>query len=336
MIGISTGNRVMAGFGFAGSLLHVLNHSIFKSLLFIGAGAVLQKAKSRHIDQMGGLMKNMPVTGKTFMVGSISISGLPPFNGFISEFLIYYAAFQGLNQSGPTFILTMLSIISLALIGGLAAACFSKVIGIVFLGEPRSENVAAAVECGFTMTVPMILLALSCLVIGVFPEPFIRLVFLGLRDVHGIRAIQPDIIAGVAGNLAFAARLFLALVLLTMILRRIFYMSKEVGRGPTWGCGFTRPTVRMQYTGTSYAMSIVDFFKPFVKVDTRYSGIGKIFPKDTTYESRVDDIAEIGLHQGAIGPLLTVLGKMRWIQHGNIQIYIGYIVLTIIVLLLFI
>ena len=106
---------IMASFGFAGSLLHVLNHSIFKSLLFLGAGAVLQKTGTRHIDQLGGLLKRMPTTGKTFLVGSISISGLPPFNGFISEFLIYYGAFQGLTLNGSSFIFTMLGILSRAL-----------------------------------------------------------------------------------------------------------------------------------------------------------------------------------------------------------------------------
>jgi hydrogenase-4 component B len=136
--------------------------------------------------------------------------------------------------------------------------------------------------------------------------------------------------------LAFASRLFLTLVMLSMVLRRLCYLRKEVGRGPTWGCGFTRPTVRMQYTGTSYAMSIVDFFKPFVKVNTAYSTIREIFPKEPAYTTRVDDIAEIGLNRGVVGPLLTVLGKMRWIQHGNIQLYIVYIVLTILVLLFFI
>ena len=336
MIGVYSGNRIMAGFGFAGSLLHVLNHSIFKSLLFMGAGAILQKTKSRHIDQMGGLIKTMPITGKTFMVGAISISGLPPFNGFISEFLIYLAAFQGLQLNGSTFILMMLSIISLALIGGLAAACFTKVIGIVFLGEPRSEKAAAATECGFTMTAPMVVLAFCCLVIGIIPEPFIHLVFLGLRDMHGFSAVSPDIVTGLARNLAFAGRLFLGLLVFSMVVRKVFYIRKEVGRGPTWGCGFTKPTVRMQYTGTSYAMSIVEFFRPFVRINTAYSGIKKIFPQATTYETRVEDIAEISLNRGVIGPLLMVLGKMRWIQHGNIQLYIGYIILTIIVLLFFI
>ena len=336
MIGVCSGNRLMAGLGFAGSLLHVLNHSIFKSLLFMGAGALLQKTKSRHIDQMGGLIKTMPITGKTFIVGAVSISGLPPFNGFISEFLIYLAAFQGLQQNGSIFILMMLSIIALALIGGLAAACFTKVIGIVFLGEPRSEKAAVTKECGFTMTLPMVVLAFSCLVIGILPEPFINLVFLSLRDMHGFVAVSPETVTGFARNLAFASRLFLGLLVFSMVVRKVCYIGKEVGRGPTWGCGFTRPTVRMQYTGTSYAMSIVDFFRPFVRVNTVYAGIKKIFPQRTTYETRVDDIAEITMNRGMIGPLLMVLGKMRWIQHGNIQLYIGYIIFTIVVLLFFI
>ncbi len=336
MVGIAAGKPVMAGFGFAGCLLHVLNHSIFKSLLFMGSGAVLQKTKSRHIDRMGGLMKRMPVTGATFLAGSISISGLPPFNGFISEFLIYFAAFRGLDLKGSTFLLMMLAIISLAVIGGLAAACFSKVVGIVFLGEPRSENASAAVECGWTMLLPMTVLALSCLMIGIFPHAFVNLAFLGLRDMHGFSTVDPTVIAGLSSNLALAARLFLGLLATTMLLRMILYRRKQIDSGPTWGCGFTRPTARMQYTGASYAMSIVDFFRPFVRVNTGYGGIGKIFPQEAAYESRVDDVAEISLNQGVIGPLLKVLGKMRWIQHGNIQLYIGYIILTIVVLLFFI
>ena len=336
MIGVCSGNRLMAGLGFAGCLLHVLNHSIFKSLLFMGAGALLQKTKIRNIDVMGGLLKTMPTTGKTFLAGAVSISGLPPFNGFISEFLIYLAAFQGLQLKGPTFLLMMFSIIALALIGGLAATLFTKVVGIVLLGEPRSEKAAAATECGLTMTLPMVVLAFCCLVIGILPEPFIHLVFLSLRDMHGFVAVNPDIVTGIARNLAFAARLFLGLLVFSLVVRRVCYVGKEVRRGPTWGCGFTRPTVRIQYTGTSYAMSVVDFFRPFVRVNTVYSGIKKIFPQKTTYETRVDDIAEITMNRGILDPLLLVLGKMRWIQHGNIQMYIGYIIFTIVVLLFFI
>jgi hydrogenase-4 component B len=334
MIGVSTGNTTMAIFGFAGSLLHVLNHSIFKSLLFMGAGAVLQKTGTRHVDDLGGLIKRMPTTGRTFLVGSISISGLPPFNGFISEFLIYFAAFQGLTLPGVSFLFASLAIISLAVIGGLAATCFTKVVGIVFLGEPRTAGAARATEVQASMTLPMLLLALFCLVIGIFPAPFVQLAVFGLRDMTVIGAVDPATGQALVADLASAARLFLAILVGVMLLRRMLYARKEITSGPTWGCGFTQPNVRMQYTGTSYAMSVVEFFQPFVRIRTTYSGIRRIFPGQTTYETRVDDIAEIGMYQYLLQPLVKLLDRLRWIQHGHIQLYIAYIVLTIVVLLL--
>lgn len=336
MIGIASDNMIMASFGFAGGLLHVLNHSIFKSLLFLGAGAVLQKTKIRHLDQLGGLMKRMPTTSKSFLVGSVSISGLPPFNGFISEFLIYYGAFHGLNLGGSPFIFTILAILSLAIIGGLAAACFSKVVGIVFLGEPRSEKAANGSEPEATMTIPMIILACSCVIIGIFPEPFIQAVCLALTSIPSIEFVTTNEMTVVIGNVAFATRLLLILFLISLLLRKIFYRKKDIATGSTWGCGFTQPSVKMQYTGTSYAMSIVDFFRPFVGIRTSYSGIARIFPGRTTYSTKVDDIAEKAMMDRLISPLLYLLAKLRWIQHGHIQLYIGYIVATIIVLLIFI
>jgi len=119
------------------------------------------------------------------------------------------------------------------------------------------------------------------------------------------------------------------------IFRKMLYSGKEIGSGGTWGCGFTQPTVRMQYTGTSYAAEMVDFFRPFVPVKNIYSGIKKIFPGVTTWESTVEDIAETNYQKRLINPMMVFLGKLRWIQHGNIQIYIGYIVVAIVVLLLF-
>lgn len=336
MMGIATGNTVMAGFGFAGGLLHVLNHSIFKSMLFFGAGAVLQKTGVRHIDQLGGLMKRMPTSGKTFLIGSVSISGLPPFNGFISEFLIYYGAFHGLTSGGSSFIFTMFAILSLAIIGGLAAACFSKVVGVVFLGEPRTDKAAEASEAGISLTLPMIFLALVCLFIGIFPQPFIFAAFKGLTSIQNLSPVSSGEIETVAGNLALAGRLILVVFILSVLLRKFFYRNKDISKGTTWGCGFTQPTVRMQYTGTSYAMSIVDFFRPFVRIQTHYSGIRRIFPGRTTYETHVNDIAEVTLTERLVTPLLFFLSKLRWIQHGHIQLYIGYIIVTIIVLLLFI
>lgn len=334
MMGISLDNPVMAGFGFAGSLLHVLNHSIFKSLLFFGAGAVIKKAGTSHVDELGGLMKRMPVTGRSFLVGSVSISGLPPFNGFVSEFLVYFAAFQGLQSSPVTMILAVLAIIALAVIGGLASFCFTKVVGIVFLGEPRSPEAVEAGEAGVFLTLPMVVLAVSCLAIGIFPDSFIRLAFLGITGIVDPGRLDPGLLHTVGANLALGARLLLGIFFGLVVLRLFFYRGKVRAQGPTWGCGFTRPTTRIQYTGTSYARSVVSFFRPFALVRESVVKLEAIFPGRTCYQARVDDIAEVGMHRGVALPLLAFLSKFRWIQHGNVQLYIGYIIVTISLVLL--
>ncbi len=335
MLGAATGNRNMAAFGFAGGLLHVFNHSLFKSLLFMGAGTVIQQTGTATIDQLGGLLKRMPVSGRTFLIGSISISGLPPFNGFISEFLIYYGAFQGLQLRGASFLFSTLTIISLAVIGGLAAACFTKVFGIIFLGEPRSNLAAGASESGFFIIFPQMLVAALCLTVGIWPHYFVQAAFLATRTIPLVSDYTATSFMPIMTNIAHTGTLFLLLFIIITVFRRLLYIGKEVTSSGTWGCGFTRPTVRMQYTGTSYADTMIDFFRPFIRVKKKYSGIHKIFPGKTTYSSHVLDTSEIGLRFFLVKPILSLLGKLRWIQHGNIQLYIGYIVLTIIVMLIF-
>ncbi len=334
MIGVAKGNSLMAGFGFAGCLLHVLNHSIFKSLLFLGAGAVIRKTGISRNDLLGGLMKRMPITGKTFLAGSLSISGLPPFSGFVSEFLIYFAAFQGLKYNHINLLLSIIAIISLAAIGGLATFCFTKVVGIVFLGEPRSEKISLATDGGWTLTVPISLLAIACLGIGVFPAPFIELAFSGLADVSFVSQVDPQLVQTIVTNLGFASRLFLVIIFAVVLLRKSLYWRKEITAGPTWGCGFTRPTTRIQYTGASFSRSVIDFFRPFALSRESEVHLKKIFPERTRYASWVEDLAEIGMRQGLAQPLLSFLGKFRWIQHGNVQLYIGYIIVAILILLL--
>jgi hydrogenase-4 component B len=335
MIGVASGHKTMAAFGFAGGLLHVLNHSIFKSLLFLGAGAVIQQTGTATIDQLGGLIKKMPVTGRSFLVGSLSISGLPPFNGFISEFLIYYGAFHGLTLQGASFVITTLAIISLAVIGGLAAALFTKVVGIVFLGEPRTNFAAKASEAGGFILASQLILSALCLLIGIWPEPFVQAAFLASRSIPLIADYDTSQFLPIITNIARTAVLFLVLFFIIAGIRKLLYVGKEVTSAGTWGCGFTQPTVRMQYTGTSYADTMVEFFKPFVWIQKNYSGINKIFPGKTTFSSHVHDTTEIGLNTFFVRPILILLSKLRWIQHGNIQLYIGYIVLAVVVMLIF-
>jgi hydrogenase-4 component B len=337
MIGVSLKQPLLTALGFSGALLHVLNHAIFKSLLFMGAGVIIQKTGIETIDQLGGLLKRMKVTGVTFIIGSLAISGLPPFNGFVSEFLIYFASFKGISFNEQSFIPSCLSILSLALIGGLALACFTKVIGIVFLGESRKIKLESVDEQGKSMLIPMIILSAACLYIGVFPGLFVRM---ALAASKSIMVIPEDIklsnVVEISQNITLAALILFGFVAMISLLRVIVYKNKTITRSSTWGCGFTKPTPRMQYTGVSFAAMILDFFKPIAPAKIDHPAISGHFPKSTYYHSEITDVAETNLLQRVVKPILIIFDKLRWIQHGDIHLYIGYILFAIILLLLFI
>ncbi|MBF0411438.1 MAG: hydrogenase [Desulfamplus sp.] len=366
MIGVSSGNTAMVIIGFSGGFLHILNHSIFKSLLFMGAGVVLHKTGSRSIDALGGLIKNMRITGTTFLIGSLAISGLPPFNGFVSEFFIYMGGFKGVgmtaitvndasvagfavNQfamSRLTFGTTAFGIVSLAVIGGLALACFTKVVGVVFQGEPRTRAAEGVNEKGVAMLVPMVVFALLCLAIGVFPELPVLMSMNAISSLNisniGTESGGASVIEittkmiGMAGTISGAALLFISMILSVLLLRNFAYKNKPVTTSGTWGCGFTKPTVKMQYTGTSYAASIVEFFRPFAPIHEDHSPVKGRMAGRSHYQSHVNDIAELYMDRVTLKPVLFLFDKLHWIQHGDIHLYIGYILLAIVVAMFFV
>jgi len=369
MTGVSSGNHSMALLGFAGALLHVMNHAIFKSLLFMGSGMVLHRTGSRSIDALGGLLKSMKITGTTFLIGSLAISGLPPFNGFISEFFIYMGAFKGIGMGKMTlamgkFDMGTIAIVSLAVIGGLALACFTKVMGVVFQGEPRTRAAENVNERGVTMLLPMVVLATLSLYIGVFPESPVMMAnkaasslnighvttesqaFINMRAATGTIAADstiPDTITaisttmiGMASSISGAAMLFLAVLLALLLLRNFIYRNREITTSGTWGCGFTQPTVKMQYTGTSYAASIVEFFRPFAPLHEDHSPVKGRMAGRSHYQSHLNDIAELHMDSVVVKPVVALLDKLHWIQNGDIHLYIGYILLAIIVVMFFV
>lgn len=337
IIGVEAKNPIMAVLGFAGGLLHVLNHAIFKSLLFMGAGVVLHQTGTRTIDSLGGLMKNMKITGVTFLIGSLAISGLPPLNGFVSEFFIYMGSFRGISAQTPVFVPSLLAIVSLAIIGGLALACFTKVVGVVFQGEPRSQAAQDVAEKGPAMLVPMVLLAGACAIIGIYPGAFMFMVLKAVAALgldYGRIPMEP--FASMSASITLGATVFLAALLALLALRRFFYQGKPVTRSGTWGCGFTRPTTRMQYTGSSYAASILEFFRPAAPLEEKHPPVKGLFPRGTHYHSHVHDIVEKSLDPVIVRPVGWLFDRLRWMQHGDIHLYIGYILLAIVVLLFFV
>ncbi|MFZ1983076.1 MAG: proton-conducting transporter membrane subunit [Desulfatitalea sp.] len=337
MIGVAAGKPVMAVLGFAGALLHVWNHALFKSLLFMGAGMVLHHTGTRTMDLLGGLIKRMPITGVTFFIGALSISGLPPFNGFASEFFIYMGGFGGLALTRTDFVLSVLAVLGLAMIGGLALACFTKVVGVVFLGEPRSRAAQAGHEAGVTMLVPMLLLAMACVAIGVFPTLFIVMALKAVAALNlGYGRIPLEPFIALTGNITQAALLLVVVVAIVLGLRALLYRGKSVTVATTWGCGFTQPTARMQYTSSSYAASILAFFRTVAPLGEEHPTIRGRFPDKTYYISHIHDLAERHMGHLVVRPVQRLFDRLRWVQHGDIHMYIGFILIAIVAAMFFV
>ena len=184
MLGQALGHPAVGWLGFSGALLHVLNHGIFKGLLFLGAGSVFHATGTRDIDSLGGLSRRMPWTSLAFVVGAVAICGLPPLNGFVSEWLIFLGALSGGGALPLRWAAASLAVVPvLALIGGMAAACFVKVFGVVFLGEARTDAVNRAHEAPGLMRLSMAGGGLLCLAIGLWPGVFLRLVAPAVQSV---------------------------------------------------------------------------------------------------------------------------------------------------------
>jgi hydrogenase-4 component B len=337
MIGVSAGKPVMAVLGFAGALLHVWNHALFKSLLFMGAGMVLHHTGTRTMDLLGGLLKRMPIAGTTFLIGALAIAGLPPFNGFVSEFTIFMGGFAGVGLVKTDFVLSVLAVVGLAMIGALALATFTKAVGVVFLGEPRSRAAQAGHEAGVTMLVPMLLLAFACVGIGVFPTLFLSMALKAVAALNlGYGRIPLEPFVALTDSISQAALLLVLVVGIVLGLRAFLYRGKTVTAATTWGCGFTQPTARMQYTGTSYAASIVAFFRTVAPPGEEHPAIRGRFPDRTYYISHIQDLAERHMGRLVVRPVQRFFDRLRWVQHGDIHMYIGFILIAIVAAMFFV
>lgn len=341
MMANASGNTAMAMCGFAGALMHVLNHAVFKSLLFMAAGSVAHCTGTLNIERLGGLLKQMRVTGITFLMGSVAICGLPPLNGFVGEFFIYNAAFQSRTLSNTDFLLVLLAVVGLAVIGGLAVACFTKAMGVVFLGEPRTSDAQHAHESTSSMRYAMQFLAAMCLAIGFLPTIFARPALLaanslatGLQNQPITALLQHQAVMKMTLYISWGAVLFALLCALLWWLRSLAYKDKPVSYTCTWGCGYTKASPRIQYTGSSFTASILAFFRPFAPIHEEIQEPAGVFPSKARYHSFISDIAETLAVQRIAMPLVRVMRSLRWIQQGSLQIYIGYIVLAILILLL--
>jgi hydrogenase-4 component B len=339
LLGRSLGNPLISLLGFGGALLHVLNHGLFKSLLFFGVGAIAQASGTRELEQLGGLLKQMPRTAFAFLIGCAAISGLPPFNGFVSEWLIYAGSFRGiLAFPGREGVVSLAAILGLALIGGLAAACFAKVFGIVFLGSPRTDRARQAHEVGLAMTAPMGLLALACVVVGLWPAGALQLTLPAVAFLLGIGPEglgQPwQEIGQTLTHIGVVAIILIGIIFFLTLLRRTALAHRQVHESVTWDCGYTFPTARMQYTASSFAQPLLLLFKSLLRTRLEEERPAGYFPSQARIASHTPDVAkEYGFRPIAAGVVRT-LDSLRWMQRGRVQWYLLYIVVTLVVLLI--
>lgn len=358
MLGESLGRPALIVLGYAGALLHVLNHALFKGLLFLSAGAVIHSAGTGEIDRLGGRIRTMPVNAILFLIAAVSICGLPPFNGFVSEWVIYNALFQGsFTLSRASAGSAVLSLAALALMGGLALACFAKVFSIVFLGEPRDTSLPAHPTPRF-MLAGMIIPAVLCVLIGLAPGPMIQLSQRAVGVAGGLDTAQLPTILG--GTMASAVWLSLmAAILLAIIGLLVWLRSRTAARAATadvstWGCGFASPSPRIQYTASSFAWSILTSFRGVLWTDRHVDPPEGLFPAAGRLHTHTPDAAEADLfsplfgacaavaraaqlhpsgraHPAEARPLRMAVGRLVYaIRRGNIQICLTYIVVTLV------
>lgn len=336
-LGIGMNSPTLALLGFSGALLHVLNHSLFKSLLFFSTGSVYKIFHSRNIEQLGGIIRKMPHTAFLYLLGAIAICGLPPLNGFISEFVIYSGLFAGLSSTGAyQSIMFLLAIIALVLIGGLALFCFTKIFGIVFLGNPRNEAVESSGEVEPQMLFPQYLIALMILLIGFFPMIFLKpLISLVATQFSLDNALILGSLPGIFQKISLLALILLLLIAGIYFLRKFLLRNREVAAGPTWGCGYEGGTPRQQYTGTSYADNVSELANPVLQSKDEYHSIAEneIFPGKRRFERHPVDVFRSGLNK-MTDLLMLVLKKLARLQTGNLQHYILYAFIFIIIIFL--
>lgn len=339
ILGAASGSPALAVLGFAGALLHVVNHAVFKGLLFLGAGAVAHATGTRDIEHLGGLLKRMPRTGVAFLVGAAAVSGLPPLNGFVSEFLIYLGAFRGAAALDAAFALPLLGVIAgLGLIGGLGVACFTKAFGIVFLGEPRSPLTAQARDPGPAMQLPMMLLASACVLMALLSPVLLRGLGPVLDGAAGLSAgVVRENLAEASRPLllvGFACLGFLALIAVLAVLRGGRTFERSGGDVVTWDCGYARPTPRMQYTASSFAQPLTSLFAPLLRTRCAVSPPRGIFPVAASLATSTPDVVREMAFTPVFGALGRRLSSFRRLQQGRVQVYVLYIVLTLLALLL--
>ena len=282
-LGMAWGNAPLVALGFAGGLLHVLNHAFFKCQLFYAAGAVHQATHTVDIEKLGGLARLMPWTALGFLLGGVAIAALPPLNGFTSEFVIYSGLFTGEPIAGMARVALAAGGALLAFVGAVSALSITRAFGVAFLGVPRDASVPVAAEVSRWMLLPIGVHALGVVVLGALPGLGFMLVrgpaalALAALPAPGVDVLQPMAETLPRIGIVCAA---LALAIGAAIAWRIRSTRRSAPTGPTWGCGYGAPSPRMQTTGSGFSSDFQSRFGSVMPTLRRQKAPLGYFPTD--------------------------------------------------------
>lgn len=339
MIGKGIDNQFLMLIGFSGALLHTLNHSLYKSLLFFTAGNIYQQTHTRNMEHLGGLIKKMPRTAFFFLCGSLAIGGLPPFNGFISEFLIYSGLLDGIKSNNVQFSsMMMICMASLAIVGGISILTFTKTFGTIFLGSPRVALHHQPKEVSFIMQIPLFLIVLVILAIGIFPDLVFSPALAVAANLSGTTVALSEKILSVSPTMVIVGRvslLFIFLAGIVFFIRTKTLASKTSEYHPTWGNAYVAPNVRMQYTAKSFSKSFAKLFSSILIEKKRYPEINstKIFPESRTFHSNYMEFFENNFIANINKRIFAFMNSFMFINNGKTQMYVLYGFFFIIILL---
>lgn len=335
-VGHAAGSPLVGMCGMCGALLHMVNHSLFKTMLFFSAGNIYSKMHTTAMNQMGGLAKHMPITAILMLFATVAICALPPLNGFVSELLIYIGMFNGVSN-GYEVLYSVTGIIVLSLIGGIVVLAFTKLYSVVFLGSPRSHHVAESTEVDSLRIVAMSIPAAFILIIGLAPQYVIRPIAHVAEEVtNSVNTIAVEHFAPTLESLSYVSIAFILVVTLLFFIKRRAQRNRTIAEGPTWGCGFTAVNTRMQYTGESFSEGLENIGKPLMKntVDGRAVDKDEIFPLPHRYRIRHKDKVDSLLGRWWVQMMHRINEYVMRLRTGKVNNYITFALLFFVVVLI--
>lgn len=332
---------MLASFTLTAALFHVINHAIFKGVLFMGAGAVYYATHSKNMEQLGGLIHRMPFTSLFFLIAGLSLAAFPPFNGFLSEWMTYQSLFHlSVDLTHPLWkVVGILSLAVLGLTGALVAGGVVRLLGTTFLGLPRHDRAKQAKEVPFLMNVGMGLLTSGTILLGILPGSILHL-------IHGVVGQRHDSIKhsnlipllpiNISLSITTILSVLIVLGILTLIFIWIFFGKHKKRMDDTWNCGISL-TSQMQYSPTSYSHPILlifqRLFQPTTKVNKESYSI--YFPKWISYQMQIFHVIESFFYKPWVRLFVFLSHQIRKIQNGNLQSYLAYMFLMLLILLFF-